>query len=284
MSWYSARSKWVESASSGNQIPSCSNLTSQTASLVSALQSDSASGCLGSYWMDLLCQAASVAQAPNCQPPLLLLGSSSLGSEDVPYCFSQWWQHSCCHYASWCRHSVSSMAPHQDVGMGHHIQPHTGECSLCPCMYDSGPEGVNHFATLGGDYFNVFSRIQYSSSDFVVFQGGSHSLDCQKVGHMGIDPGCHRCLYLILFYHIHDVAYCGGSQDHRDLNHKLDKSGTTRAICSHHSPGLHLLEPIWWCCQKVKWGCFPDLCRWLICLWGLREAQCPEKDSQWTMA
>ena len=38
---------------------------------------------------------------------------------------------------------------------------------------------------------------------------------------MGVDPGCHQHVYLLLSYHIHDVVYCGGSQDHRDLNHKV---------------------------------------------------------------
>ena len=83
-------------------------------------------------------------------------------------------------------------------------------------VYDSGQEGINHFTNLGGDYLIIFSRIQYSSSDLVIFQHGSHSLDHQKVGYMGVDPGCHRCVYLILSYHIHDVVYHGGSQDHGD--------------------------------------------------------------------
>ena len=33
---------------------------------------------------------------------------------------------------------------------------------------------------------------------------------------MSIDPGCHQCVHLTLFYHIHDMAYHGGSQDHGD--------------------------------------------------------------------
>ena len=33
---------------------------------------------------------------------------------------------------------------------------------------------------------------------------------------MGIDQGCCHCVYLLLSYHIHDAAYCGGSQDHGD--------------------------------------------------------------------
>ena len=37
---------------------------------------------------------------------------------------------------------------------------------------------------------------------------------------MGIDPGCHQCIYL-LSYNIHNVAYCGGSQDHRDLSNEV---------------------------------------------------------------
>ena len=38
---------------------------------------------------------------------------------------------------------------------------------------------------------------------------------------MGIDPGCLQCIYLLLSYHIHDAAYCGRSQDHRDPSHKV---------------------------------------------------------------
>ena len=39
---------------------------------------------------------------------------------------------------------------------------------------------------------------------------------------MGIDPGCHQCIYLLLSYHIcNDAAYCGGSQDHGDPSHKV---------------------------------------------------------------
>ena len=38
---------------------------------------------------------------------------------------------------------------------------------------------------------------------------------------MGVDPGCHQCIYLLLSYHIHDVAYCGGSQDCRDPSCKV---------------------------------------------------------------
>ena len=105
--------------------------------------------------------------------------------------------------------------------MSHHVQPHTCEHSLCVGMYDSGQEGINHFATLGGDYFIVFCRIQHSSSYLVIFQCGGHSSDCQKVGYMGIDPGHCQCVYLILFYHIHDATYHGGSKDHWDPSHKI---------------------------------------------------------------
>ena len=38
---------------------------------------------------------------------------------------------------------------------------------------------------------------------------------------MGIDPRHGQCVYLIFFYHIHDLAYCGGSQDHGDLSHEV---------------------------------------------------------------
>ena len=88
-------------------------------------------------------------------------------------------------------------------------------------MYDLEWEGIDHFSTLGGDYFIVFSRVQYSSSDVVFFQCGGCSADCKKVGYMGIDPVCHQCIYLSFFYHIHDVAYSGGSQNHGDLNHNV---------------------------------------------------------------
>ena len=47
---------------------SLSNLTSQTASSASALQSASVSECLGPHPMHLSCQAASVAQVPNGSP------------------------------------------------------------------------------------------------------------------------------------------------------------------------------------------------------------------------
>ena len=99
--------------------------------------------------------------------------------------------------------------------MSHHIQPHTCECSLHLCMYNSGWEGINHFAIFGGDYFIIFNRIQHLGSDLVIFHCGSGLSNCQKIGHMGIDPGSHQCIYL-LSYHIHDVAYCGGSQDRGD--------------------------------------------------------------------
>ena len=85
-------------------------------------------------------------------------------------------------------------------------------------MYDSRWEGVNCFATLGGDYLIIFSRIQYFSGSLVIFQCGGVSSNCQNVGYRGIDPGCCQCIYLSLFYHIHNAAYCGGSQDHGDLS------------------------------------------------------------------
>ena len=127
------------------------------------------SGCFGPHPTCLSSQATSAAQAPDWQPPLSPLGSSS----------------------------------------------------SYPCMYDLGWEGINHFTTLGADYFNVSSRVQYSSSNLVVFQHGGHSSDCQKVGYPGIDPGCCQCTYLSFFYHIHNVAYCGHSQDHRGPSHKV---------------------------------------------------------------
>ena len=90
------------------KTPSHSNLTSQTASSASALQSALVSGCLGPHPAYLSCEAMSVVQALGWQPPLLPLGSSSSGSEGMPYCFSPQWQHSCCHCTFLCRHSTSS--------------------------------------------------------------------------------------------------------------------------------------------------------------------------------
>ena len=88
-------------------------------------------------------------------------------------------------------------------------------------MYDSEWEGINHFAPFGGDYFIVFSGIQYYSSDLVVFQCGGCLSDCQRVGYMGIDPGCHQCIHLTLFYHFHNAAYHRGFQDHGDPSHEV---------------------------------------------------------------
>ena len=73
---------------------------------------------------------------------------------------------------------------------------------------------------LGGDYFIVFSRIQYFSSN-LVFQCGSGSPNHQKVAYTGVNPRCHQCIQLFLFYHIHDVAYHGGSQEHGDPSCKV---------------------------------------------------------------
>ena len=88
-------------------------------------------------------------------------------------------------------------------------------------MYNFGWEGINCFTTLGGDYLIIFSRIQYSSSDLVIFQCGSCSSDHQKVGNTGVDPGCCQCIYLFFFYHIHDLAYCRDSQYHGFQSHKV---------------------------------------------------------------
>ena len=78
----------METASFGDQDPKPlkSNPTFQTDFPAIALQS-SVSGCLRPHPRCLLCQATSVGQAPNWQPPLLPLGSSS-GSEGMLYYFS----------------------------------------------------------------------------------------------------------------------------------------------------------------------------------------------------
>ena len=104
-------------------------------------------------------------------------------------------------------------------GLGNHIQPHTCECSLHPCMHDSGWKGINHLTVLGGNYFIIFHRVQYLSGDLVIPYHGSSLPYCQEIGYSGIDPrGC-QGIYLSLPYHIHDAAYCGGSEDHRDPCH-----------------------------------------------------------------
>ena len=137
-------------------MPSHSNLNSQTAFPASTLWSASVSGCLGPHPMHLSCQTTPAAQAPDWQPPLSPLGSSSSGSEGMPYYFSPQWQHSCCHCTSWCRHSVLSnlraTAPHQHVGHESSHSTSIGECSLHSCMYDFGWEDINHFVTLGSSY------------------------------------------------------------------------------------------------------------------------------------
>ena len=115
-------------------------------------------------------------------------------------------------------HLSVSVLYHQTLGlwplfsmqvMSHHIQPHTSECGLHLCMYNSGWEGINHLTIFGGDYFIIFSRIQHFGSDLVIFHCGSGASNCQKVGHMGINPGCYQCIYFPLSYHSHDKTYCG---------------------------------------------------------------------------
>ena len=222
--WYSARSDWVESSSSGGQDPKL--LKSVFSNSFSCICS-AVSFCVWMLWPHPMCltfQATSVALAADWPLPLLLLDSSPSESEGTPYCFSLQWWNSCCNCTSWCKHSVSSdcgtKTSLQHVGHESSIQPRTGECGLHLCMYNSGWESVNHFTTPGGDYFIVFIGIQYSSSHLVIFQHSSHSSGLQKVGHMDIDLGCSQCVYL-LFYYIYNAAYCGGSQDHRDLSHKV---------------------------------------------------------------
>ena len=79
-------------------------------------------GHLGPHPMHLSCWATSVAQAPGWQLPLLPLGSSSSGSEGMLYHFLPWQQHSYCHYAFHCRHSVpinlGAMCLLQHIGSG----------------------------------------------------------------------------------------------------------------------------------------------------------------------
>ena len=105
--------------------------------------------------------------------------------------------------------------------MSHYIQSDTCECCLHLCICNSGWEGVNHFVIFHGDYFIIFSSIQHFSSDLVTFHCGDGSSNHQNVGHTGINPGCHQCIYLLLSYHVHDMAYCGGFQDHRDPCHEV---------------------------------------------------------------
>ena len=158
-----------------------SNLISQTAFPVFALWSASVSGCPGPCPMLPSFQVSSVAPAPHWQLPPLPQESSSK-SKGIPYYFSPWWWHSCCHCTSQCKYSVLSdlgaMVLHQHAGPESSHSTWPGECSLHPHMYDSEQEGINHLTTLGGDYFIVFCRVQYFSSDLVVFYCGSSWSDC----------------------------------------------------------------------------------------------------------
>ena len=88
-------------------------------------------------------------------------------------------------------------------------------------MYNSGWKDINCLTIFSGNYFIICNGAQHFSSDLVIFHCGGGSLNHQKVGHLGVDPRYHQHVYLLLLDHIHDMAYYGGSQDHRDPNHEV---------------------------------------------------------------
>ena len=129
------------------KIPSCSNLTSQTAFPAFALQSASMSGCLRPHPICLSFQATSVALAPNWQLLLFPQESSSSESEGMPYYFSLWWWHSCCQCTYWCKCSVLSdlgaMAPLQHIGHeSSHSTSHQWMWSLSVCIIMDKKESI----------------------------------------------------------------------------------------------------------------------------------------------
>ena len=69
------------------------------------------------------------------------------------------------------------------------------------------------------------SSYSVESSTLVVILSSSNMAvthqTTKKLGFMGIDPGHHQCIYLLLSYHIHDMACHGGSKEHMDLSHEV---------------------------------------------------------------
>ena len=115
-------------------------------------------------------------------------------------------------------------------------------------MYSSGWKGINCLTIFGGNYFIISSWVQQFSSDLVIFHWGGDLLNCQKIGHLGTDPRHHQYIYLLLLYHIHKVAYCGGSKDHGDPNHKVrqiwDYQGYLILIVALDSVYLNLYDDV----------------------------------------
>ena len=73
-------------------------------------------------------------------------------------------------------------------------------------------------------------------------------MDHQKVGYMGADPGCCQCICLVLFYHIHNAVYHGGSHNHWDPSCKVgqiqDHKGYLTLIIALDSIYLNLYDDI----------------------------------------
>ena len=120
------------------RIQGHSSLTSQTAFLAFAQWSFSVSGCLRPHPMPQLCQATIVHQAHDWQLPLLLLGSSSSGSEvghAIPYHDGNTFAATvhlsvgilyCQTLQQWPLFSTQGLSPP--------IQPCTSDCNLHSCI------------------------------------------------------------------------------------------------------------------------------------------------------
>ena len=194
MSWYSARREWAEYASSSDQDPRLlkSNFSNSFSCLCSMV-------ILG-VWMP--CTPANMSIMPGCfcalgtwlgaiTPTTGIFFRVLRVSHTIPY-------HDGDTFAAIAHLSVgilycqtSGQQPFLSMHcLSHHIQPHSGECSLHPCMYDFGWQGIYHFAPFGGDDFIIFSRVQHFSGSLVVLYCGSGLSYHQKVGYPGIDPRC----------------------------------------------------------------------------------------------
>ena len=226
MSWYSAKRDWAELTSSGGQDSNplkyiFSNNFSCLCPMVSLCGWLPQALCNASIIPGLICgsQHPTGGYYPCHQnlPPqgLRVCHAVSHYNTDTLAAAAH-----CCVSILYCQ-TLGQWSLISTKGLGHHIQPCTCECGLCPCVYDSGQEGNNHLTVLGGNYFITFHRVQYLSGNLVIPYHGSSLPHCQERGYSGIDPrGC-QGIYLSIPYHIHDAAYHGGSQDHRDPCHKV---------------------------------------------------------------
>ena len=105
------------------KIPICSDLTPQTVFPVLASKSALASGGLGPCLIPPSCQSTLMTMVHMWPQLLSLPGSLPSESRDTLYSFSLLQWYSCCHCASWCKHSVLS-----DLGVMTYFQ-HAGPVS-----------------------------------------------------------------------------------------------------------------------------------------------------------